>query len=78
MPTMTDALREILERFDILPADAVVPSRITAIILGLSERTVRYHPGLQRVRLSVGRYGQRVGDIRRLVRDGMPAREAAA
>jgi hypothetical protein len=55
MPTMTDALREILERFDCLPADAVVPSRITAIILGLSERTVRYHPGLARVRLSVGR-----------------------
>ena len=32
---MTNALREILERFDCLPADAVVPSRITAIILGL-------------------------------------------
>jgi hypothetical protein len=76
MPTMTDALREILERFDCLPADAVVPSRITAIILGLSERTVRYHPGLARVRLSVGRYGQRVGDIRRLVREGMPQQAA--
>ena len=46
---MTDALREILERFDALPDDAVVPSRITATILGLSERTVRYHPGLRRV-----------------------------
>jgi hypothetical protein len=74
---MTDALREILERFDCLPADAVVPSRITAIILGLSERTVRYHPYLPRVQIARGRYGQRVGDIRKLVRDGMPAQEAA-
>jgi hypothetical protein len=77
MPTMTDALREILERFDALPDDAIVPSKITAIILGLSERTIRYHPHLRRVQLSVGRYGQRVGDIRQLVREGMPAREAA-
>jgi hypothetical protein len=77
MQTMTDGLREILERFDALPDDAVVSSRITAVILGLSEKTVRYHPGLSRVRLSVGRYGQRVGDIRKLVRNGMPAMEAA-
>jgi hypothetical protein len=77
MPTMTDALRKILERFDALPDDAVVSSRITAVILGLSEKTVRYHPGLPRVRLSVGRYGQRLGDIRKLVRDGMPVEEAA-
>jgi hypothetical protein len=77
MPTMTDGLREILERFDALPDDAVVSSRITAVILGLSEKTVRYHPGLSRVQLSVGRYGQRVGDIRKLVRNGMPAMEAA-
>jgi hypothetical protein len=73
MPTMTNALREILERFDALPDDAVVPSKITAIILGLSERTVRYHENLRRVRLSVGRYGQRVGDIRKLCREGMGA-----
>jgi hypothetical protein len=69
MPAMTDGLRAILERFDALPDDAVVASRITAIILGLSEKTVRYHSALPRVRLSVGRYGQRVGDIRKLVRD---------
>jgi hypothetical protein len=68
MPVMTDGLRAILERFDALPDDAVLASRITAIILGLSEKTVRNHPALPRVRLSVGRYGQRVGDIRNLVR----------
>jgi hypothetical protein len=77
MPMMTNKLREILERFAALPDDAVLPSKITAIILGLSERVVRYHPALPRVQLCVGRYGQRVGDIRKLVRDGMPAKEAA-
>jgi hypothetical protein len=74
---MTRELREILQRFDAMPDDGVASSRITAIILGLSEKTVRYHTRLPRVRLSIGRYGQRVGDIRKLVRDGMPAQEAA-
>jgi hypothetical protein len=60
---MTDELREILERFDALPNDAVVASKITAIILGTSERTVRYHPHLLRRQVSRGRYGHRVGDI---------------
>jgi hypothetical protein len=73
---MTDELREILERFDALPDDAVVPSRVTGIILGVSERTIRYHPYLPRVQISRGRYGQRVGDIRKLAREGMP-QEAA-
>ena len=70
---MTSGLREILERFDVLPDDAVVPSKVTGIILGVSERTIRYHPNLPRVQISRGRYGQRVGDIRKLAREGMPA-----
>ena len=69
---MTSGLREILERFDVLPDDAVVPSKVTGIILGVSERTIRYHPNLPRVQISRGRYGQRVGDIRKLCREGMP------
>jgi len=69
---MTDELREILECFDSLPDDAVVLSRVTGIILGVSERTIRYHPYLPRVQISRGRYGQRVGDIRKLAREGMP------
>jgi hypothetical protein len=70
MPTMsvTPALREILERFDLLPDDAVVPTKVTSTIIGTSERTVRYHPKLPRVQVSEGRYGQRVGDIRKLCR----------
>jgi hypothetical protein len=68
---MTPALREILERFDALPDSAVLPTKVTSIILGLSERTVRYHENLPRVQLSINRYGQRVADVRRLARDGM-------
>ena len=74
---MTNKLREILERFAALPDEAVVPTKITAILLGVSERVVRYHPMLLRAQVSVGRYGQRVGDIRKLVREGMPVGEAA-
>jgi len=73
---MTNELHEALERFNSLPDDAILPSRVTGMILGLSERTVRYHPHLPRVQISRGRYGQRVRDIRRLCREGMP-QEAA-
>jgi hypothetical protein len=69
---MTNALREILERFDVLPDCAVVPTKITAIILGLSERSVRYHPNLPRIQIGPARYGQRASDIRKLCREGMP------
>jgi hypothetical protein len=76
VPTVTNDLHEALERFNSLPDDAILPSRITGIILGVSERTIRYHPCLPRVQISRGRYGQRVGDIRKLCREGMP-QEAA-
>jgi hypothetical protein len=64
---------EIIKRFEDLPNNAVVQTKITALVLGLSERTVRYHPKLPRITLSQGRYGQRVADIRTLVRDGVVA-----
>ncbi len=70
---MTDALREILQRFDSLPDDAILPSKVTGMVLGLSERTIRYHPHLPRVQIARGRYGQRAGDVRKLCREGMPA-----
>jgi len=72
VPIMTNELDETLERFKSLPDEAILPSRVTGIILGVSERTVRYHPNLPRVQISRGRYGQRVGDIRKLCREGMP------
>jgi hypothetical protein len=39
----------------------------------IQPRFAVYYCNHWRVRLPVGRYGQRVGDIRALVRDGMPA-----
>jgi hypothetical protein len=74
---MSPALREILERFDALPDDAALPTKATAAILGTSERTVRYHPQLTRVVVSRGRYGQRVGDVRKLLRGEAGAKARA-
>jgi hypothetical protein len=57
---------EILKRFDSLPDDAVVPSYVTAIVHGVSQRTVRRtYPS---VWLSPNRKGQRVGTIRKMSR----------
>jgi hypothetical protein len=72
MPSLSNAF-EIIKRFDSLPDDAVVQTKVTALVLGVSERTIRYHPNLPRVQISTGRYGQRVGDIRALVRNGIPS-----
>ena len=66
---MTDLL-EILKRYDALPPSAVVSSKAAAAILGVSERVVRYHPGLPRVQLTTQRYGFRKSDIEKLSRDG--------
>jgi hypothetical protein len=59
---------EIIKRFDDLPNDAVISTKVAALILGCAERTIRYHPALQRIQISRGRYGFRVGNVRRIVR----------
>jgi hypothetical protein len=66
---MTDLL-EILKRYEALPPSAVVSPKATAAILGMSERSVRYHPSLPRVQVAAGRYGFRKSDIEKLSRDG--------
>ena len=58
---------EILKHWDDLPNDAVVSIKITALVLGCAERTVRYHPDLTRVYISRGRYGFRAGNVRQLI-----------
>jgi hypothetical protein len=68
---MTKDVRKNLELFNSLPDDAVIGSGLTAIVSDLSERTVRYHPDLPRRQISRGRYGQRVGDVRKLLRQGI-------
>jgi hypothetical protein len=66
-----------IKQFDDLPDDAVVPRRVTAAMLGISERTVRrLYPT---VRLSPRRRGNReFGDIRALVRGQTPTPPEAA
>lgn len=59
---------ELIKRFDDLPDDAVISTKITAIILGCADRTVRYHPKLTRIQISNGRYGFRVGNVRSIAR----------
>jgi hypothetical protein len=68
-------LLEILRQFDNLPDTAVVPTKVTAAVIGTCEKTVRNNPLLPKRWVSPGRYGQGVGDIRRLVRDGIPEQD---
>lgn len=59
-----------IKNFDDLPDDAVVPRRVTAAVLHMSERTVRR--SVPTVRLSLRRCGNRVGDIRAIARGDGP------
>jgi hypothetical protein len=70
-----DKLLEIVGRFDKLPDDAVVPTEVTAAVLGLCTKSVRDNPELPKRWVSPKRYGQSVRDIRRLVRDGIAERD---
>jgi hypothetical protein len=65
-----DNIAEILKRFDELPDDAIVPASVTAIVHGVSERTVRRN--YPSVRLTPNRSGQRVGTIRAMSRNETP------
>jgi hypothetical protein len=67
-------LTELLKRWPSLPDEAVVHCKVTAAVTGLSERTIRYDPRFERVYLTKSRYGNRVGNIRKVLvglpRDG--------
>jgi hypothetical protein len=67
---MEKNLRKALERFPHLPNEAIIHSKVTSALSGLSERTIRYHPALPRVYVSATRYGQRAGDVRKLLAGG--------
>ena len=64
---------EIIKHFDDLPNDAVISTKVAALILGCAERTIRYHPALRRIQISRGRYGFRAADLRKIVRGGAAA-----
>jgi hypothetical protein len=58
----------IVENFDRLPADQIIPEQATRELVPISEWTYRRHPILPRIKISPRRYGNRVGDIRKLAR----------
>ena len=60
-------LSELLKRWPSLPDEAIVNCKVTAAITGLSERTIRYDPRFERVYLTKSRYGNRVGDVRKVL-----------
>ena len=59
---------DLIQNFDRLPDDAVVPLKVSRIVRGTSEWTDRRNTPLRRVQVSPRRYGHRVGDIRAFVR----------
>lgn len=59
---------DLVKNFDALPDDAVVPLSVSRILLNISEWTERRNPPLRRIQTSQRRFGNRVGDIRALVR----------
>jgi hypothetical protein len=69
---------ELVRNFDALPNDAVVPTKVTEILLNTSEWTMRRNPPLRRIQISQGRFGHRVGDIRALARGELTSPPEAA
>jgi len=76
MPNMTE-ITELLKRWPSLPDEAVVHCKVTAAVTGLSERTIRYDPRFERVYLTKTRYGNRVGNVRKVLA-GLGPHEGAA
>jgi hypothetical protein len=64
----------LIKEFDSLPDDAVVPRRVTAAVLHISERTVRR--SVPTVKLSPRRRGNRVGTVRSIARGDTPPESA--
>jgi hypothetical protein len=56
---------EILQKFEDLPDAAVVPRKVTALLTGMSIRTIRRNPPVPDRRITDDLIGHRVGDLRR-------------
>ena len=63
---------ELIEHFDRLPDDAIVPDVVARLVLNESERSFRLSPPVPRVALGPQRGGRRVGDIRAVARGLRP------
>jgi hypothetical protein len=59
---------ELIQHFDELPDDALVPPKVARLIIGRSEWSERRNPTVPRVPLSANRFAYRVGTLRAKVR----------
>ncbi len=64
----SDNYIDVVQQFDRLPADAILPDPLSAKVLGISVWTLRRNNPTPRVQVSKKRFGRRVGDIRALAR----------
>jgi hypothetical protein len=69
---MTAPIIDLLQNFDKLPDDAIVPSKITAALLNISTRTLRRSPPIPKVKTGTRSCGYRAGSIRALARGESP------
>ncbi len=63
----------LLQNFDQLPADALVPPKIAAAVLNISPRQLRRSPPVPKIKTGIRSVGYRVGSIRALTRGEMQA-----
>lgn len=63
---------DLLQNFDKLPDDAIVPSKITAALLNISTRQLRRSPPIPKVKTGIRSCGYRAGSIRALARGHSP------
>jgi hypothetical protein len=57
-------ITDILQNFDSLPGSAVIPRRVAALLLGVSDRTMRRNPPIPSIAITQTLVGHRVADIR--------------
>jgi hypothetical protein len=61
---------QLCKIFEQLPDEAISPTKMTAAVFGMSERSVRRNPPTPRKQISARIGGNLVGDIRRRLRSG--------
>jgi hypothetical protein len=61
-------LDEIVRRVDSLPDDAIIPDPAAAIVMGISQRTLRRNCPVPKIKLGPRTGGRRLRDIRALGR----------
>lgn len=68
MRQLTDDEIELLQRVERLPDCAAIPLKICALLIGVSERTLRRNPPVPTFNLSAGKKGANLGAVRQHTR----------